>query len=164
MKPVKFITFILLLTLGSNYGHSQLPATTSAKLITKILGFNFKFDNQQITVHVISDEAFQLAMEAEVGEKTGTAVISKVTSGEEIQPGAQVVIVDEAEQLASVIQYCREHKALSITRNMDFVLKGITLGIFDVNSKPKILINESSSNAEGMSWNPAIFKIAEKIH
>lgn len=157
--------FLIINLIVLNIFGQLAPAKITAPLITKVIPFEKNISSQaNLVIHVISDSDVQKAMEDAVGQKVGSSEVTATTSGSSIMPGAKVVIVDDPSQVENVKKYCRANKALSITRDENIQKKGITLCITVSGGKPKLIINEEASNAEGLSWNPALFKIAEKLN
>jgi hypothetical protein len=157
-------TIFILMNLFIISGLAQFaPAKITAPLIAKVLPFEKNISaNGDIKIHVFADADVQSELEKTVGMSVGKVKISEITTGGNIN-GAKVVVVDDPSQVEKVKKYCRENNALSITRDVNLLKDGITLCIAISSGKPKLIINLSASNEEGLTWNPALFKIAEKL-
>ena len=57
----------------------------------------------------------------------------------------------------------RGNQILSVTNVASFVERGVTLGIEMENNKPKVLLNLTSSESEGLNWDPKILKISRTV-
>ena len=163
------LTRIMILIIGLNLtvhagGEQPAPANVQAALFTKLLGMNKNFDGKSITIYVVGASDFAGEMKKAVGKKSGAATIASVDEGNGV-PGTapNVIYVADEQQAGDIMNYCAENKVLSITGNPGLVGKGITLGVGVAGGKPKVLLNAGASKKEGISWNPAILKIASKV-
>jgi hypothetical protein len=73
------------------------------------------------------------------------------------------LFVGEGADPALVTRYTRVNRVLSVTNVPDFVGKGVTLGIGIENDRPKVLLNLTGSDFEGMKWDPKILKISKTV-
>lgn len=157
MKFTKMVAVFALVLFVSSISFAQkAPANLRAAILVKVLAFekNYKPNG---TIYVIGDN--ELASQLEASGK-----FSKVDKGTGAPSGSyDVVYCDEAGAVGAVTAYTRSKKVPSLTGVLSLVEKGITVGIGIDGGKPKILMNLSSSQAEGLDWNPAIFNIVTKI-
>ena len=138
------------------------PPKLQAALIMKLLAFYTNLGGAPFTVHVIGSDAVATALEAHVGKSAGKATLNAVTKSDGV-PSEKPNIVYVGNNLKDAIAYTQANGLLSVTGLPSFVNDGVTLGIGIENNKPKILLNLSSSKAEGINWNPAILKVAATI-
>lgn len=61
---------------------------------------------------------------------------------------------------AAILEFCRSKGVLSICADPALVERGATLGFGMEGDKPKILLNLSATKAEGITWNPVLYKIS----
>ncbi len=157
MKATKiFAVLVLLLFLVSVHFAQKAPANLRAAILVKVLAFekNYKPNG---AIYVIGDN--ELAAQLEASGK-----FSKVDKGTGAPSGSyDAVYCDDAGLVGAVTAYTKGKKVPSLTGVLGLVEKGITVGIGIDGGKPKILMNLSSSQAEGLDWNPAIFNIVTKI-
>ncbi|HOM66121.1 MAG TPA: hypothetical protein PLI27_00045 [Ignavibacteriales bacterium] len=157
MKATKiFAAFLLFLFLTSVNYAQKAPANLRAAILVKVLAFE-KGYKPNGSILVIGDN--ELAAQLEASGK-----FSKVDKGSGAPSGSyNAVYCDDAGLVGAVTSYTRSKKVPSLTGVLNLVEKGITVGIGIDGGKPKILMNLSSSQAEGLDWNPAIFNIVTKI-
>jgi len=98
-------------------------------------------------------------------DKESTVSISGVASYEAMPPSEKptFIFVGEGADPALVTKYTRANHILSVTNVATFVEKGVTLGIELENNKPKVLLNLTSSESEGLNWDPKILKISKTV-
>ena len=96
------------------------------------------------------------------GKPVGKSRLARVTHGSGLPTETvSAVYLGSPGKLSEVIDYTATHKIISITGLTELVPKGITLGIGVYDNKPKVLLNLTSSEAEGVDWNPMILKISK---
>jgi hypothetical protein len=138
------------------------PITLQAAIILKVLAFNNNISSGgAITVYVSGAPDFAAEMKKAVGKPVGAATVGKVIEG--AGPPSEkpsVVFVGTESSLTEILTYTKNNKILSISGNPALVSKNVSLVIGVSESKPKILLNLSSSKDEGIDWNPAILKVA----
>jgi len=140
----------------------EAPPKLQAALLMKILAFYTNLGDGEFTIHVIGSAEVASELKKFLGKPAGKATLKEVTEGGGPPSGAaQVVYVGD--NVAGATSYTQGQKVLSVTGKPAFVSDGVTLGIGVENKKPKILLNLSSSKAEGINWAPGILKVAETI-
>lgn len=160
---------LLLLVTGSAPVAAQVqdaPANVAAALIVKLAAFEKNIaSGGDVTVYVMEAPEVAIELEKGIGQKIGSATLKTVLSGSEL-PGEKpaILYVGDKSKVEEAIGYTHTNKVLSMTGIPDLVNTGITLG-FGVGSdgKPQIKLNLSSTVAEGLSWNPAIMKVAKTV-
>jgi hypothetical protein len=139
------------------------PANLQAAIIMKLLPYYTNLGDGPFTIHVIGDSAVANEFKSKwQGKAAGKATLNAVTEGDTPDAGAKVIYVGK--DVVAAIAHSQGNQVLSVTGNAKFVADGVTLGIGIEAGKPKILLNLSSSKAEGVNWNPAILKVAETIN
>jgi len=68
-----------------------------------------------------------------------------------------------AKALSSIQQVTRGKKIPSLTFSEKFVEQGVSIGIYNKNNKPKLIINRKASIVEGINFTPNLFKIAKLV-
>ncbi len=163
---VSFV-FILLGLYSAVRGESYDSASPKiqAAIFLKLLAFSKDLDSAgDISVHVIGSPEFADEMKKSVGREIGKSKIVSVEETSELPSRKpSVLYIGDPAKLEEIIAYTRSSKVLSITGLPDLVTKGVTLGIGVADGKPKILLNVSASEKEGVVWNPAIMKISTLI-
>jgi hypothetical protein len=98
-------------------------------------------------------------------DKESTFSIAHVVAYDAMPPREKptFIFVGEGADPAIVTKYTRGNGVLSVTNVADFVEKGVTLGIQMENNKPKVLLNLTSSESEGLNWDPKILKISKTV-
>jgi hypothetical protein len=98
-------------------------------------------------------------------DKDASVSITDVTAYESMPPSVKptLIFVGEGADPAVVTKYTRGNQILSVTNVASFVERGVTLGIEMENNKPKVLLNLTSSESEGLNWDPKILKISRTI-
>ena len=98
-------------------------------------------------------------------DKDASVSIAEVIAYESMPPSAKptLIFVGEGADPAVVTKYTRGNQILSVTNVTSFVERGVTLGIEMENNKPKVLLNLTSSESEGLNWDPKILKISRTI-
>lgn len=161
------LVFILLGLYQAVRGESYdiAPPKIQAAIFLKLLAFSKDLGSAgDISVHVIGSPEFADEMKKTVGREIGKSKIVSVEETSELPSRKpSVIYVGNPAKLEEIIAYSRSSKVLSITGIPDLVAKGVTLGIGVAEGKPKILLNVSASEKEGLAWNPAIMKISALI-
>ena len=98
-------------------------------------------------------------------DKDASVSIAEVTAYESMPPSAKptLIFVGANADPAAVTKYTRGNQVLSVTNVASFVERGVTLGIEMNDNKPKVLLNLTSSESEGLNWDPKILKISRTI-
>jgi hypothetical protein len=98
-------------------------------------------------------------------DKDSAISVGEVVALDALPPGSKptIVFVGSGADPASVTKYTRGNRVLSVTNVSSFVDKGVTLGIGLENNKPKVLLNLTGSESEGMNWDPKILKISKTV-
>jgi hypothetical protein len=98
-------------------------------------------------------------------DKDSSVSVADVVSYDSMPPGDKptFVFVGEGADPLLVTRYTRGNRVLSVTNVPDFVGKGVTLGIGIENDKPRVLLNLTGSDFEGMKWDPRILKISKTV-
>lgn len=164
MRRVAFLVLLSLTVLFSSSALAQqkAPPKLQAALLMKLLAFYNNLGDGPFTIHVIGAPEVAAELKGLVGKPTGKASLSGVTEGDiSSSAGAKVIYVGT--DVAGSIGYTQSNGVLSVTGVPSYVTDGVTLGVAVENNKPVILLNLSSSKAEGINWNPAILKVAETI-
>lgn len=98
-------------------------------------------------------------------DKDSAISVGEVVAYDSLPPGQKptIVFVGEGADPAAVTKYTRGNRVLSVTNVSSFVDKGVTLGVGLENNKPKVLLNLTGSEGEGMNWDPKILKISKTV-
>ena len=98
-------------------------------------------------------------------DKDASVSITDVIAYDSMPPRAKptLIFVGEGADPAVVTKYTRGNQILSVTNVASFVERGVTLGIEMENNKPQVLLNLTSSESEGLNWDPKILKISRTI-
>ncbi len=98
-------------------------------------------------------------------DKDASVSITDVTAYEAMPPSSKptLIFVGEGADPAVVTKYTRGNQILSVTNVASFVERGVTLGIEMEGNKPKVLLNLTSSESEGLNWDPKILKISRTV-
>jgi hypothetical protein len=163
MKSVLIVLIcgLLLTYLPALAQEKEAPANIAAAMIVKVIGFEKSTSSGDISIYVFSAPEVAVELKKVIGQ----ANLKSVEAGDALptsKPSA--LFVGNAAKADAAIKYTRDNKILSVTSLPELVAKGVTLG-FGVgeDNKPKILLNLTSSAAEGLDWNPAILKVAKAI-
>ena len=141
---------------------SKAPAKLQAALILKLLAFYTNLGGDPFTIHVIGAPDVAAELKGLVGKTAGKATLNGVTEGDAPSGDAKVIYVGK--DVPGNTSFTQSKQVLSVTGDPAFVSQGVTLGIGIEGNKPKIILNLSSSKAEGINWNPAILKVAATIN
>ncbi len=158
------IGFFLMILTGAAPGWSgqygKAPEAIQAALFVKLLSFHQGL-GEDISVYVMDAPAFAKNLKELVGEPIGKGKLSIVETGEAL-PGStpSALYLGSANQLDAALTYTRAKGVLSITGSPELVPKGVSLGVGVSGGKPQILLNISSSKAEGVDWSHAILKVS----
>jgi hypothetical protein len=119
----------------------------------------------EVKIYVLHAPEVAAELEKGIGTKIGNAVLKSVQSGQSL-PGqpVNILVLGGAADLNAALNYTRTNHVLSITGSQDLMPKGVTVGIGIGNDgKPMIRLNLTSTIEEGLSWNPAIMKVAKTV-
>jgi len=104
--------------------------------------------------YVFGDHGFSVQS---VGVGPGAAVGQAIgTSSSQ----ALFVCVGMDDYLPEVMTVARRQQLITIGATSAYVAKGLSFGIANVSGKPKILVNQSSSRAEGTTFTAQLLKLA----
>ena len=119
----------------------------------------------EISIYVIGSPALAEAFKKAIGIPIGAAKLGKVTSGDGLPAEKpSVVCLADVSKAATVTEYTRREKVVSVTNSPQAVDAGIALGVgVGDDGKPVVLLNMAASKAEGLNWNPAILKVAKTV-
>ncbi|OQX28128.1 MAG: hypothetical protein BWK80_01595 [Desulfobacteraceae bacterium IS3] len=142
--------------------YSNVPPQIQAALFLKLFAFNNDINKaEHVSVHVIDAPDFAEEMKKAVGRAIGASKLTEVNESPDLPSSKpSVIYIGNPEKFDKVKTYSSENKVLTITGIPELVEKGVTLGIASFDGKPKILLNISASESEGVNWNPAIMKIS----
>ena len=155
------IGIIFFLSAQSHGQTKEAPASITAALLVKVIGFEKNISANDIIIYVLGSNDLY----SELKKIIGQANFKVVQSGNTL-PSSKPSILFVADQgkVDDAIKYTQQNKVLSATNIPDLVSKGVTLGFgIGDDNKPKILLNVTSSAKEGLDWNPAIMKVAQVI-
>jgi hypothetical protein len=164
-RKLPYLGMILLIALGTfavPAQAQQAPAKLQAALFLKLLGFYQNLGKDPFAIHVVGAPDVASELKKLVGQNVGKAKLSEVSEGTgPPSNGAKVIYVGS--DPSSVTGYSQSNNVLTITGIPELVNQGVTLGVKIEAGKPKILLNLSSTKAEGVNWNPAILKVASTV-
>lgn len=131
---------------------TELQAKTSGSVRIAVIGSSGAFD------------AFK-ALKGSPIDKDKGFLVSDVESLEALPPSSKptIVFVGEGADPSSVTAYTRKHHVLSVTNVPSYVEQGVTLGIGIENNRPKVILNLTGSESEGLNWDAKILKISKTI-
>jgi hypothetical protein len=170
MQPQKYIPVFFLILLVSltpsgarAESFAEVPEKLQAALFIKILTMSKEMNNgKELRIHVVNAPDVAAELRKAVGLKIGKSTLTEVNEGPDIPSDApDALYIGNGADLDRMIQYTREKGILSMTGNPELVEKGVTLGVGVSENKPKILLNAAASQAENITWNPALFKISK---
>ena len=165
MHLKRWTTFSLLLLWALDFSHAysqEAPPKVQAQLCVKLLAFYTNLGNSSFSIHVVGNPKVAKELKKHVGTRIGMALLGAITEGDGLPSGNPKVVYLSGES-EEVLAYTREKKVLSVTGKAGLVSKGVSLGVTMKNRKPKVLLNLGASKQEGINWNPAILRIAEKV-
>jgi len=142
------------------------PASLAVALTLKLTAFEKNISSSDsISIFVFGAPTVAEEFQTMIGNAIGNSALKAVQQGDTLpeQPPTILFIGPESD-IDQAITYSRQHKILSITATPALVNKGVTLGIGVGNDgKPAIKLNLTSTIEEGITWNPAIMKIAKTV-
>ena len=100
-----------------------------------------------------------------IGTRIGEATLTYVESGDTLPDYIpSLLYMGEGCDLFKALAYTRNHEIMSVTHIDDYSSRGVTvcLGVGQ-DGKPQIILNLTSTVEEGLSWNPAIMKVAKTV-
>jgi hypothetical protein len=143
----------------------------ASKIILKIMVLDLDLQKKtggQIEIGVIGSPQALAAFTKLKGsaiDKEASVSIAGVVAYDAMPPAVKptFIFVGEGADPALVTKYTRGNRILSVTNVARFVEQGVTLGIEMENNKPKVLLNLTSSESEGLNWDPKILKISKTV-
>ncbi len=149
----------------------DVDADLASKIILKIMMLDqdlLKKTGGKIEIGVIGSPAALAAFTKLKGstiDKDSAISVGNVVAYDSLPPGQKptLVFVGEGADPAAVTKYTRGNHVLSVTNVSSFVDRGVTLGVGLENNKPKVLLNLTGSESEGMNWDPKILKISKTV-
>lgn len=148
-----------------------VDAELASKIILKIMMLDQDLQKKtggKIQIGVIGSPEALAAFQKLKGsaiDKDSAISVGDVVAYDSLPPGQKptIVFVGEGADPAAVTRYTRGNRVLSVTNISSFVDRGVTLGIGLENNKPKVLLNLTGSESEGMNWDPKILKISKTV-
>ena len=142
---------------------TEAPPNLQAALLSKAMAFD-KTLSGNITIYVLGAPAVAEELGKLKGRSIGGATLASVEEGDALPSSvpAAMFIGDES-LLADALAFTQSNHVLSLTGLPHLVQQGVTLGVGVVASKPKILLNVSSSKQEAREWDQTILSLAQ-IH
>jgi len=162
---------LLAIALSAGVRAEGVDVDLASKIILKILLLDQDLERKtggKIEIGVIGSPAAVEAFTKLKGsaiDKGSNVSVGGVVSYDSLPPSQKptFVFVGEGADPLLVTRYTRGNRILSVTNVPDFVGKGVTLGIGVENDKPKVLLNLTGSDFEGMKWDPKILKISKTV-
>lgn len=142
------------------------PASLAVALTLKLAAFEKHISmNEDVSLFVFGAPDVAAEFETVIGNSIGNATLSTVSQGDTLpEEPPTILFVGPKTDVDQALSYSRKHKILSITASPGLVNRGITLGIgVGKDGKPVIKLNLSATIEEGITWNPAIMKIAKTV-
>ncbi len=142
---------------------TEAPPNLQAALLSKAMAFD-KSLGGDITIYVLGAPAVAEELKKLEGRSIGGATLASVEQGDALPSSvpAAMFIGDEA-SLSDALAFTQSNHVLSLTGLPHLVEEGVTLGVGVVASKPRILLNVTSSKKESREWDEAILSLAQ-IH
>lgn len=141
------------------------PMKLQGPIFMKILGLNNQIvSGGDVTIHVIGSPEFADEIKKKIGQKIGRIKLVAVNGSDGLpteKPSA--IYIGHPSILEEALSYSRANKIMSMTGIPGLASKGVTAGIGISDGKPRILINATAMKAEGVEFNPALFKVAKVI-
>ena len=160
-----------ILAVAHGAGAQTVDVELASKIIVKIMTLDqdlLKKTGGKLEIGVIGSPEAVAAFTKLKGsaiDKDASVSIAEVTAYESMPPSSKptLIFVGEKADPAAVTKYTRGNQILSVTNVASFVERGVTLGIEMENDKPKVLLNLTSSESEGLNWDPKILKISRTV-
>ncbi len=140
------------------------PASVAAALTIKLAAFEKNIaESEGVVVYVLSAPEVAAELQKGIGTRIGSTTLTDVQSGDKLPESVpSILYIGENAELDSALTYTRSRHILSVTHRIDLVKSGVTIGFGVGNDgKPVIRLNLTSTIEEGLSWNPAIMKVAK---
>lgn len=157
---------LILLPVSLTAQTENTPASLAVALTLKLAAFEKNIASQEnVTIFVLGAPDVAVELQNVIGSAIGKATLTAVSSGDTLpeQPPSLLFVGSEAD-INQAVEYAKKHNILSITGVPQFASKGVILGIgIGTNGKPVVTLNLTSTIEAGISWNPAIMKIAKTI-
>ena len=141
------------------------PASIQATLMVKLLSLNKTLNKGgDVTILVLGSRKVAMSMKTIVGTSVGKSTLTRVTiitKVPEVAPqGLTAFYVSDPNKVVEVANYCRKHKIQSMTGTPQLVGKGVTIIVGKEGKHPKILVDMENAMKEGVTFDPAIRRIA----
>jgi hypothetical protein len=149
-----------------NAQSNMAPPPVAAALAIKVAAFEKNLSTaDEISIFVLKSEDVANELRKGIGAKIGNATLTRVESGNVLPDSIpSLLFVGEGCDLDQALSYTRKYRIMSITHINDFSSKGVTVCLsVGRDGKPQIILNLSSTIEEGLSWNPAIMKVAKTV-
>lgn len=163
MKKLMIMSLIFVIVTPFTMAQRVAPAKVQAKMFGKLLAFYTNLGTKEFKIHVVGAPSVAKEFNKLVGTKIGNATLAGVSQGDGL-PEAKADVIYLAKKHEAVSAFAKEKRVLSITGNPKLVENGATLGVGIAGGKPKILLNVNTSKEEGIIWNPAILRVAQKVN
>lgn len=165
VRVLLLIGLLLMFATNASFA-AEAPPNIASALMLKLISFEKQLNKSgELSIFVLGSPAMATELSKAQGKQIGKAVLKSVVEGNTIPAQKpSIIFVGDASKLAEATAYSRAEKILSVTNLPNLAEKGITLniGVGD-DGKPSIVLNLTSSKAEGLDWNPAIMKIAKTV-
>ena len=142
------------------------PPPVAAALTIKVAAFEKHLSTtDEISIFVLKSDEVANELIKGIGTKIGNATLIRVESGDTLPDNIpSLLFIGEGSDLFKALAYTRNQKIMSVTHIDDYSSRGVTicLGVGQ-DGKPQIILNLTSTIEEGLSWNPAIMKVAKTV-
>ena len=171
MKSISKILMcgLIISILSSGHLNAQTgntPPPVAAALTLKVAAFEKSLSTaEKISVYVLNSDEVAAELMKGIGTRIGEATLTHVESGDTLPDYIpSLLFIGEGCDLYKALSYTRNHKIMSVTHIDDYSSRGVTvcLGVGQ-DGKPQIILNLTSTIEEGLSWNPAIMKVAKTV-
>jgi hypothetical protein len=166
---LKIMTICLIIFMPSGHLNAQTENTSppiAAALTIKVAAFEKHLSTtDEISIFVLKSDEVASELMKGIGTKIGNATLTRVESGDTLPDNIpSLLFIGEGSDLFKTLAYTRNQKIMSVTHINDYSSKGVTicLGVGQ-DGKPQIILNLTSTIEEGLSWNPAIMKVAKTV-
>lgn len=160
---------LIILLVSSGYLNAQTanaPPPVAAALTLKVAAFEQHLSTtDRISIYVLNSEEVAAELKKGIGTRIGEATLTYVESGDTLPDYIpSLLYMGEGCDLFKALAYTRNHEIMSVTHIDDYSSRGVTvcLGVGQ-DGKPQIILNLTSTVEEGLSWNPAIMKVAKTV-
>jgi hypothetical protein len=151
--------------LSSSLQARPLPEKFTAALLLKLVVLEKGLaEKRELHIHVLDNMLLTEAL-IDMSKRRRADMLALTITGSSKLPleVPDVLFIGDRAATERGIQYCEEHKVMSVSDNVALSPAGASLVLYDDDGLPGIILNLATSRKERLHWQAQILEIAEPV-